>query len=343
MLGMQGYLMHQPNANQPSSRSSNLVLQYQGVQIGDSYLVRADCIEWLNQLPPNSLHAIVTDPPYGLIEFTPKEQEKLRKGKGGIWRIPPKIGGSLRSPLPRFTVLTSTELEQLARFFTSFGTAALRALVPGANLIIATNPLVSTMLYTALAQAGFEPRGEIIRLVMTMRGGDRPKGAHDEFADVSVMPRSGFEPWGLFRKPLDGRVQDNLRKWGTGGLRRISNTQPFFDVIRSGRTPKRERTIAAHPSLKSQHLMRQLVRAALPLGRGVVCDPFAGSGSTIAAAEAIGYQSIGCEIDPYYYDIAVQAIPLLAALTIAADAQESEDSAGGWEDGAFQQIPLAIV
>ena len=53
---------------------------------------------------------------------------------------------------------------------------------------------------------------------MTMRGGDRPKGAHDEFSGVSVMPRSMWEPWLVFRKPLEGRVQDNLRKWRTGGI-----------------------------------------------------------------------------------------------------------------------------
>ena len=67
----------------------------------------------------------------------------------------------------------------------------------------------------------------------TLRGGDRPKNAHEEFPDVSVMPKSCWEPWGLFRKPCEGRVQDNLRKWGTGGLRRISDSEPFKDMIYS--------------------------------------------------------------------------------------------------------------
>jgi hypothetical protein len=74
--------------------------------------------------------------------------------------------------------------------------------------------------------AGFEKRGEIIRLVQTLRGGDRPKNAHNEFPDVTVMPRSCWEPWGIFRKSCEGRVQDNLRKWGTGGLRRLSDRAP---------------------------------------------------------------------------------------------------------------------
>jgi site-specific DNA-methyltransferase (adenine-specific) len=60
--------------------------------------------------------------------------------------------------------------------------------------------------------------------------------------------------------------------------------------------------------------MRQIVRASLPLGSGIVLDPFMGAGSTIAAAQAVGYQSIGIEIDERYFRIAGQGIAKLAAL-----------------------------
>jgi site-specific DNA-methyltransferase (adenine-specific) len=62
--------------------------------------------------------------------------------------------------------------------------------------------------------------------------------------------------------------------------------------------------------------MRQIVRASLPLGTGVVLDPFMGGGSTIAAAMAVGYDSIGIEIDPVFFKIAEQAIPRLADLGV---------------------------
>jgi site-specific DNA-methyltransferase (adenine-specific) len=61
--------------------------------------------------------------------------------------------------------------------------------------------------------------------------------------------------------------------------------------------------------------MRQLVYAALPLGEGIVLDPFMGSGSTVAAAEALGYRSIGVEVDKDYFEMAQKAIPQLAAIT----------------------------
>ena len=286
------------------------------VTYGNSQLYQADCFEWLEFQLANSFHAVVTDPPYGLVEYTKKEQDKLRQGKGGVWRIPPSFDGHRRSPLPRFTTLSEKDLEKMISFFERWGKAIYRVLVPGGHVLVASNPLVWHLVTNALVSIGFEPRGSIVRLVMTMRGGDRPKNAHEEFSDVSVMPRSMWEPWILVRKPLDGRVQDNLRRWQTGGLRRVSEVRPFGDVIQSHPTRAMERKIAPHPSLKPQSFLRQIVRAALPLQEGVVLDPFAGSGSTLAAAEANGYESVGVEQDPNYVEVARAAIPQLAQMSI---------------------------
>lgn len=285
--------------------------------VGNSRLVNSDAFEWLESQPENSIHGVVTDPPYGLVEYSEGEQAKLRKGKGGVWRIPPAFDGSIRSPLPRFTTLTDAELREIDVFFRRLGEALLRILVPGAHVIIASNPLVSHRVSRALELAKFERRGEIIRLVQTMRGGDRPKNAEAEFPDVSVMPRSQWEPWVLFRKPLEGTVAGNLRTWGTGGLRRIDDSQPFGDVIRSSPTRTAEREIAPHPSLKPQAFLRQVVRAVLPLGKGVVYDPFAGSGSTLAAAAAVGYRSVGTERDPHYFELGCRSIDSLSRLTVS--------------------------
>jgi site-specific DNA-methyltransferase (adenine-specific) len=84
-------------------------------------------------------------------------------------------------------------------------------------------------------------------------------------------------------------------------------------VIPSSPTHKSERELAAHPSLKPQAFLRTLIRGVLPLGEGIVLDPFAGSGSTLAAAEAVGYQSVGVEKDTRYFNLATTAIPKLAA------------------------------
>ena len=278
---------------------------------GQATLHHANCFDWLREQDDTSIHAVVTDPPYGLHEYTDKEQSKLRRGRGGVWRIPPSFDGHHRSPLPRFTTLTPEQLKHIRTFFFVWARLLLPKLVPGAQVVVASNPLVSYLVSAALADAGLERRGELVRLTMTMRGGDRPKAAHKEFSDVSVMPRSMWEPWVVYRKPIEGRVQDNLRSWKTGGFRRPSPDKPFGDVIASAPTRKAERDLAPHPSLKPQAFLRTLVRAALPLGKGVVLDPFAGAGSTLAAAEAVGYQSVGIEKDKLYFEMAKEAIPKL--------------------------------
>ena len=290
-------------------------------ELGKAVIYRADCLNWLSRQADCSYQAVVTDPPYGLKEYSAKEQKKLRGGSGGVWRVPPSFDGHQRSPLPRFTVLDDAELQQLASFFKTFGTLLLRVLVPGANVAIASNPLVAHLVNSSMTKAGFETRGSVIRLTMTMRGGDRPKNAHLEFPDVSVMPRSMWEPWILLRKPLEGRVQDNLRMWKTGGWRRPNAFRPFGDVIQSGPTTARERKLAPHPSLKPQAFLRRLVYSALPLGEGTVLDPFCGSGSTLAAANHLEYLSVGVEKDPIYFEASKKSVPKLSALQLVDEAR----------------------
>lgn len=292
------------------------ILAQRPIIIGQASMYHADCFQWLEQQPPKSIHAVVTDPPYGLVEYTAKEKAKLRAGKGGIWRIPPSFDGHQRAPLPRFTVLDDEDRRELHLFFKRFGALIARAVVPGANVIIASNPLLAHIVCAAMSEAGLEHRGYIARQVMTLRGGDRPKNAHHEFDGVSVMPRSQWEPWVVLRAPLDGRVQDNLRKWGTGGFRRPSKDRPFGDLIRSHPTPAHERKIAPHPSLKPQAFMRQLVRAVLPLGKGIILDPFMGAGSTLAAANAVGYESIGIELDDHFFKVATTAVKELSVIAV---------------------------
>ncbi len=292
-------------------------LDYEFYLLSNSIVIHADCFEWMRRISPESIHAIVTDPPYGVKEYDPDQLEKRANGNGGIWRIPPSFDGHERSPLPRFTALNHEERSRIQQYFSEWGKLALRILRPGGHVFVASNALLSQMIFTAIADSGLEFRGQVIRLVRTLRGGDRPKNAETEFPDVCTMPRGSYEPWGVFRKPIPNgmTVGDCLRTFQTGGLRRNPEGTPFEDVIESERTPRKEREIADHPSLKPQSFMRQIVYASLPLGEGIVLDPFMGSGSTVAAAEAIGYACIGIERYEEYYTMSQQAIPVLSRLT----------------------------
>lgn len=278
-------------------------------------LILGDCLSVMGELEDASIHAVCTDPPYGLVEFSPNEISKLRSGKGGVWRLPPKWNGCTRRPLPRFTVLSNEQKKNIEKYFAQWSMVLSPKLRPGAHVLIAGNPILQMYVQNAMVQEGFENRGTILRMYHGFRGGDRPKNAEREFPDVCVMPRGNFEPWMLFRKPISERtVANNLRKWETGALRMLAEGKPLPDVIPSFKTPTREREIADHPSLKPQHFLRIVVRSLLPMGRGVVLDPFMGSGSTVAAALAVGYRGIGIEMDEAFYSLAEKAVLSLSEL-----------------------------
>lgn len=299
---------------------SSFAFNYEAVQFDSAVIIHADCFEWLKLLPSDSIQAIVTDPPYGVKEYDAEQLVKKKTGNGGIWRLPPAFDGNTRAPLPRFTALSPKDMLVLKEWFAAWGESIKRVLTPGGHVFVASNAYLSQTVFSAIAASGLEFRGEIVRLVKTMRGGDRPKNAEEDFPDVCTLPRGGYEPWGLFRKsiPTKMTVGECLKTYKTGGLRRLPTGLPFSDVIASTRTPNAERQIADHPSLKPQAFMRQLVYAALPLGEGLIVDPFMGSGSTIAAAKAVGYKAVGIERHEEYFRMAAQAVPKLATLKVEA-------------------------
>jgi len=61
-----------------------------------------------------------------------------------------------------------------------------------------------------------------------------------------------------------------------------------------------------------------MVYSVLPLGEGVIVDPFMGSGSTVAAAESVGVSCIGIEKLDEYYEMSRKAIPKLMRLKVTS-------------------------
>ena len=307
-------------------RFASFVFDYENFRLKNGILLHADCFEWLSRLPENSLHAIVTDPPYGVKEYEFDQIEKRENGNGGIWRLPPSFDGHKRAPLPRFTALNNKERAGVKEFFFEWAKVALHAMRPGAHLFLATNSFLSQLVFSSLIEGGFEFRGEIIRLVTTLRGGDRPKNAEQEFPDVASLPRANYEPWGLLRKPLPRgmKVSDCLREFETGGVRRTYEGRGFGDVILCSRTSPKEKKFAKHPTVKPQAFMRRIVWASLPLGTGIIADPFMGSGSTVAAAEALDLNCIGIERYRDYFDMSKESVPHLATIHLPKAVEQEE-------------------
>lgn len=84
------------------------------------------------------------------------------------------------------------------------------------------------------------------------------------------------------------------------GQKRASRVYPF-GVIAVGLTGVEA---SGHPTEKHPGLMRSLVART----RGIVLDPFMGSGTTGVACTQLGRPFIGCEIEPRWFDIACRRI-----------------------------------
>jgi DNA modification methylase len=91
----------------------------------------------------------------------------------------------------------------------------------------------------------------------------------------------------------------------------VSNTSGQHITRRDGGAPKPAAN--HHPTVKPTDLMRYLCRLVTPKG-GTVLDPFAGSGSTLKAAELEGFAAIGIELQAEYVEIARRRIAADAPL-----------------------------
>lgn len=86
--------------------------------------------------------------------------------------------------------------------------------------------------------------------------------------------------------------------------------------------------------------MRKLVYSALPLGKGIIVDPFMGSGSTIAAAEAVGVSSIGVEVNKEFYALAEKSVLRLKAVKLTKDRLGKSSSVPSSHNHSELHLPL---
>ncbi|MBN3816803.1 site-specific DNA-methyltransferase [Paraburkholderia sp. Se-20369] len=124
---------------------------------------------------------------------------------------------------------------------------------------------------------------------------------------VAVWDKTG----GRTRPRAGGFAQQSeFLVWATkGAVRRAEIYLPGVFAERLAH-PKR------HMTEKPAQLARDVVRLA-PAG-GVVLDPFAGSGTFLAAAKGAGLNWIGCELEPAYHQVATARLAVLDALPVAA-------------------------
>lgn len=306
----------------------------------------------LTHIRDESVHAVITDPPYGLSASLDVEQmlEDWLAGRPFINDAPGYAGAEWDHAVPGPELWSEVH----------------RLLVPGGFVVAfgATRTIHHTAL--ALQLAGFEIRDLIYWAYPPARPTSQDLGKTDPaLAGRRATLRPTYEPITLARKPLEEEctLSENISDFGTGAidhsalttapagiatnriaahditctraecvcwldqqphLHVLSHIYPgdFIDPVDNSlhhRKPGRdERPVGpdgtTHLTVKPLSLMRTLVQAFSMEGQTVL-DPFLGSGTTAEAALLEGRRIVGCEMAPEFFPLIAQRVARAAKAT----------------------------
>lgn len=304
-------------------------------------LLKGDALQQLRRVPDESVHAVVTDPPYGLARETDIELllEKWLARRQFVNEADGYGGASWDNSVP------GPELWREVS----------RVLMPGGFVLAFAAARTVHLTGLSLHLADFEVRDLVHWVYSPGRPTSPDLGKHDEaMAGLRETLRPSHEPIVVARKPRvsDYTAAEHVGEFrtgaldhagllgregiatnfmavhdihcspgeclcglgGEGGVPHASHIYPTPDLMRSldfSKPGKGERPVGAdgqgHETVKPVALMRALIAGVSRPGQ-VVLDPFLGSGTTAEAALQMERHAIGCEMTPAYWDLIDQRI-----------------------------------
>lgn len=278
-------------------------------------LVEGDCLEKLTELDPESVHLVVTDPPYYLDGLN----TEWRKGKGDTPRGTGSVGG-----LPVGMKFDPRQGKALQKFIGEVGELLMGVMMPGAFAVVFSQPRLVHRMAVGLEDAGFEIR-DLYAWHYTQRAQfkafsmnhfiDRMDKTHTKKKQLkrelrgrkTPQLRPQFESMILAQKPREGTFVENWLAYHTGLIdsgATLDGKAP--STVMTVEKPSREKG-NIHLTVKPVLLVEHLIKLFSEKGQ-IVLDPFLGSGTTAVAALNTERACIGIEIEPEYIKIAEQRI-----------------------------------
>ena len=275
-------------------------------------VIEGDCRDVLKQLEVNSVHLVLTDPPYfldGLGDDWDDARIKGSKAKAGV------IGG-----LPVGMKFDRKQGRDFQDFMNPIAAELLRVLVPGGFFVCFSQPRLFHRLAVACEDAGFEIRDLLAwhytrkaqfkafsqdHFVKRMKISAREKKQIIRALHGRKTPqlRPQFEAMMLAQKPKVGTFVENWLKWKTGlvdATRTLDGASPA--TLMTVEKPSKSR-FNGHLTVKPVALLSHLIKLLTIPGQ-IVLDPFLGSGSTAIAARDTERSCIGIEVNTDYITIA---------------------------------------
>ncbi len=269
-----------------------------------SQIIHGDCREKLPELEDESIHLIVTDPPY----FLDGLDADWKKGKKGTKRATGVVGS-----LPVGMKFDPKQGIALQAFMTEVSGLMIRVLKPGAFAVVFSQPRLVHRMAIGLEDAGFEIRDlyawhftrraqfkafSMNHFVNRMDKTDAEKEALKTKLGGRKTPqlRPQFEAMILAQKPRIGTFVENWRVHETGLIDASASLDGAApSTMMTVEKPKRSH-FNGHLTVKPVALVEHLIRLFSVPGQ-IVLDPFLGSGTTAVAAMRQGRACIGIEIN----------------------------------------------
>lgn len=220
-------------------------------------LHHGDCLDVMAQLDPDSIDAIVTDPPYGIrfmgkawdgeaIEHAvrkrkPKDSERtyVRKDTGKPYTPGTTYADRASEAGSYDTSLSGSRAFQA--WCEAWAREAFRIAKPGAHLLAFGGTRTYHRLAAAIEDAGWEVRDCLVWAYAS--GFPKSHNLDGEWQGWGTALKPAWEPIVLARKPLTGTVAANVQRHGTGALNidgtRIPGVKPVVSPIDSTERDKR--------------------------------------------------------------------------------------------------------
>lgn len=289
-----------------------------------SVVQQGDCRTLIKQLADNSVHAIISDIPYGIgAEDWDVLHSNTNSAYLGSSPGQAKAGAVFKKrgkPLNGWSEADKRIPYEYYEWCRTWAEDWYRVLKPGGSVFVFAGRRLAHRCTSALEDSGFIFKDSLAWMrpraphraqrvsVIYERRGDVTRAAEWEGWKVGNL-RPIFEPVLWFTKPykIGTTIADNVIAHGVGAFNEAALAkyiQRPDNVLPLGLDPGEG---GLHPTQKPLRLMKALIELTTQPGQ-VVLDPFAGSGSTVIAATELNRIGIGYEFDENYAKAAQQRL-----------------------------------
>lgn len=178
-----------------------------------------------------------------------------------------------------------------------------RVIKPGGAIVTtASQPYTSVLACSNLAMFRYEWIWEKQNPTGFLNASNTPLKAHENVL-VFCDRQSPYNPQGLVKVYIDNRRKSKSGKGVYGSLGSEHAIQELGNYPRSILKIDRVTNNQVHPTEKPVALFEYLIRTYTNTD-DLILDPFAGSGTTLVAAQNTGRRFIGCDITTKYVETA---------------------------------------